>query len=162
MAVTLFPKKITTQTMGLKPDVLEEIAAEAKGKQVSVLRVWGIVSGMTPGVSQFGNFMKFTGELAAINLITMDEARSQALLLPGVAEGVVASLYNKASKDGGSAQIGIEVAVEENISAKGGTKFRYIVKPLFEYKGDDALAEMAKQLPVLVPVKALTAKTGKK
>lgn len=162
MAVTLFPKKITTQTMGLKPDVLEEIAAEAKGKQVSVLRVWGIASGATPGVSQFGNFMKFTGEFAAINLITMDEARSQALLLPGVAEGVVASLYNKAAKDGGSAQIGIEVAVEENISAKGGTKFRYIVKPLFEYKGDDALAEMAKTLPAPVMVKVLTQKAAKK
>lgn len=162
MAVTLFPKKITTQTMGLKPDVLEEIAAAAGGKQVSVLRVWGIVSGMTPGVSQFGNFQKFTGELAAINLITGDEARSQALLLPSVAEGVVASLYNKAAKDGGSAQIGIEVAVEENISAKGGTKFRYIVKPLFEYKGDDALAEMAKSLPAPVMVKALTKKADKK
>lgn len=150
MAVTLFPKKITTQTMGLKPAELETIAQERSGTQVPVLRVWGIVSGAKGGVSQFGNFIAFSGEFGALNLITGDEARSQTLLLPSVAEGVVASLFVKASKDGGSAQIGIEVAVEENLSAKGGTKFRYIVKPLFEYKGDDAMAELAKQLPTPV------------
>ena len=162
MAVTLFPKKISTATMGLKPAQLEEVAAAAKGKQVPVLRVWGIVSGASGGVSQFGTFIKFTGELAGLNLISGDEARSSALLLPPVAEGVVKSLYDKAAKDGLAAQIGIEVCVEENISAKGGTKFRYIVKPLFEYKGDDALAEMAKLLLAPVFVKGLTDKGGKK
>lgn len=162
MSVQLFPKKITTQTMGLRPSDLEAVAAEGKGKPVPVLRVWGIVSSATPGTSQFGTFFKFGGEIAAINLISKDEARSQALLLPTVAEGVVLSLFNKAAKDGGSAQIGIEICVEENISAKGGTKFRYAVKPLFEYKGDDALAEMAKTLPTPVYVKALTDKSAKK
>lgn len=148
--------------MGLKTSQLEEIAVGAAGTQVPVLRVWGIVSGMKSGVSQFGTYQRFTGEIAAINLVTQDEARSQALLLPAVAEGVVASLFAKASKDGGSAQIGLEIAVEENVSAKGGTKFRYVVKPLIEYKGDDALAAMAKTLPAPTFVKSLTAKPVKK
>jgi hypothetical protein len=162
MSVQLFPGKISTQTMGLKPSDLEAAAATSKGKAVPVLRVWGIVSSATPGTSQFGQYTKFGGELAAINLINGDEARSQNLLLPGVAEGVVKSLFDKAAKDGGAAQIGIEVCVEENISAKGGSKYRFTVKPLIEYKGDDALAEMAKALPAPVLVKALTAPAGKK
>lgn len=148
--------------MGLKPSELEVVAADGKGKPVPVLRVWGIVSTAVSGTSQFGNYIKFGGELAAINLVNGDEARSQSLLLPQVAEGVVKSLFDKAAKDGGSAQIGIEICVEENISAKGGTKFRYTVKPLFEYKGDDALAEMAKSLPAPVVLRALTNKAAKK
>lgn len=162
MGITLFPKKISTQTMGLNTPELETVAAAGKGKSVPVLRVWGIVSDIKPGVSQYGPFIRFNGTIAAINLITGDEARSSSLLLPGLAEGVVKSLFDKASKDGGSAQIGIEISVEENVSAKGGTKFKYIVKPLFEYKGDDALSEMAKSLPAPVFVKSLTAPPAKK
>lgn len=165
MGITLFPKKISTQTMGLKMAQCEEIAESNQGKAVPVLRVWGIASSKTAGVTQFGPYLKFSGEFAALNYVTGEEARSQGLLLPAVAEGVVASLVDKAAKTGGQAQIGIEITVEYNNSAKGGTKFKYGVTPLFEYKGDDALAEMAKQLPTPKLLKALpdsTAKTGKK
>jgi hypothetical protein len=161
MGITLFPKKISTQTMRLQTTVLEACCAGQK-KPIPVLRVWGIVSTAVPGTSQFGNYYKFGGELAAINLITGEEARSQFLLVPGVAEGVVKSLFDKAAKNGGAAQIGIELCVEENLSAKGGTKFKWVVLPLFEYKGDDALAEMAKQLPAPVFVKALAEPKVKK
>lgn len=146
--------------MGLRPSELEAICS-GRDKPVAVLRVWGIVSSATPGVSQYGNFIRFGGEIGALNLISGDEARSQALLVPQVAEGVVKSLFDKAAKDGGAAQIGIELCVEENISAKGGTKFRWMVKPLFEYKGDDALSEMAKMLPAPVFTKTLPPKAKK-
>lgn len=155
MSITLFPKKISTATMGLRPSDLEALCA-GKTKPIAVLRVWGIASTATPGTSQYGNYVKFGGEFGAINLVSGDEARSQNLVLPGVAEGVVKSLFDKAAKDGGAAQVGIEVCIEENLSTKGGTKFRWTVKPLFEYKGDDALSEMAKMLPAPVYVKALT------
>jgi len=141
--------------MGLRPSDIEEICA-GKTKPVAVLRVWGIASVATPGTSQYGNYVKFGGEFGAINLVSGDEARSQALVLPGVAEGVVKALFDKAAKDGGAAQVGVEICAEENISAKGGTKFRWVVKPLFEYKGEDALSEMAKMLPAPVYVKPLT------
>jgi hypothetical protein len=142
-----FLKKITTQTMGFQTRQLEVTAEEHQPKPVSIMRVWGMVSGKTPGVSQYGPYMKFTGEIAALNLITGDEARSQALLLPGIAEAVVISLFDRATKEGGSAQIALEVTVTYNNSAKGGTKFAYGVKPLVEFKGEDALSVMAKQLP---------------
>lgn len=147
MGITLFPRKISTQTMGFNVTILEQVAEANKGKITPVLRVWGIVSAKKPGVSQFGPYQKFSGEIAAINLITGEEARSQELLLPGVAEGIVSSLFDKAAKEGGTAQIAIEISVEYNDSAKGGTKFRYGVKPLIEYKAEDALSAMAKDLP---------------
>jgi hypothetical protein len=158
MAVSLFPKKISTATMGLTTKQLEEVAAAADPKPVSVMRVWGVVSGRQPGVSQFGNYVKFTGEIAAINLVSSEEARSQALLLPSAAETIVSSMFDKASKEGGTAQIALEITVLVNKSAKGGTKFSYGVKPLIEFKGDDALAAMAKTLPAPILIKGLTKK----
>jgi hypothetical protein len=156
MSITLFPKKLSTQSMGLSSEVLESVASQCKGKAIPVLRVWGIVSTATPGASQYGPFIKFGGEIAGMNLITGEEARSQTLLLPGVAEGIVKSLFDKAAADGGAAQIGIEISVEENTSTKGGLKYKYVVKPLFEYIGDDALSVMAKSLPAPKLFKALT------
>jgi hypothetical protein len=158
MSITKFPKKITTATMGFNVATLEAVAADNKGADTSVLRVWGIVSGKKPGTSQFGNYIKFTGEIAAMNLITGEEARSQELLLPAVAEGIVNNLFEKAAKDGGTAEIGLELTVAFNNSAKGGTKFSYGVKPLIEYKGDDALSAMGAKLPAPKLVKALTKK----
>jgi len=143
----LFLKKVTTATMGFTTHALEEIAAASQPKTVSVLRVWGIISGREPGTSQFGQYMKFKGEIGALNLVDGSEARAQAVLLPQIAETVVNSLFDKAAKDGGSAQIALEITVEFNASQKGGTKFRYGVKPLIEFKGEDALAVMAKTLP---------------
>jgi len=143
----LFLKKVTTATMGFTTHSLEEIAAASQPKTVSVLRIWGIVSGREQGTSQYGQYMKFKGEIGALNLVDGTEARAQAVLLPQIAETVVNSLYDKAAKEGGSAQIGLEITVEFNNSAKGGTKFRYGVKPLIEFKGEDALSVMAKQLP---------------
>jgi len=158
MAITLFPKKISTATMGFNVTTLEAVAAENKESATPVMRVFGIVSGKTPGVSQFGSFIKFTGEIGAINLLTGDEARSQALLLPAVGETVVNNMFEKAAKNGGTAEIALEITVSYNNSAKGGTKFSYGVKPLIEYKGDDALSAMASKLPAPKLVKALPKK----
>lgn len=151
----LFLKKVTTATMGFTTRGLEAIAEASKPKTVSVLRVWGIVSGREPGTSQFGNYMKFKGEIAALNLASGEEARSQSLLLPQIGETVVNSLFDKAAKDGGTAQVALEVTVEFNDSQRGGTKFRYGVKPLIEPKGEDALTIMAKQLPVPAMLKGI-------
>jgi len=86
----LFLKKVTTATMGFTTRGLEAIAEANKPKAVSVLRVWGIVSGMESGTSQFGNYTKFKGEIAALNLVSGEEARSQSLLLPQIGETVSA------------------------------------------------------------------------
>ena len=142
-----FPKKINTQSVGLALAQLEGIAKEADPKAVPVMRVWGMVHAKTPGVSQFGSYIKFSGEFGALNLVNGEEFRSQNLLLPQVGEAVVNSLFERAAKDGGVAEVGLDVCVEFNNSAKGGTKFRYVVKPIVEFKGDDALSVMAKRLP---------------
>lgn len=148
MGISLFPKKISTSTMGLSATALTDAALSAEG-YVPVLRVWGVVSGRTPGVSQFGNYIKFNGELGALNILTNEEARSQACVLPTQAETIVNSIFEKATKDGGVAQIAVEIGVTENKSGKAGAKYMYVVKPLIEYKAEDALSQMAKDFPAV-------------
>jgi hypothetical protein len=155
-----FLKKISTSTMGLTVRELEAAAEANKPKALPVLRIWGIVSNRKAGVSQYGNYTKYTGEIAAINLLTGIEARSQELLIPAIAESVVNKLFEGAAKDGGTAQIALEITVTFNppkTENSNFTKFTYGVKPLIEFKGEDALTAMAKQLPP-----PATVKTGKK
>lgn len=164
MSITLFPSKITVNSMGFALKELEAIAETGAGKPVSIMRVFGIVSDRKQGTSQFGVYTKFSGELAAVNLSTGEEARSQAMCLPSAAEGVVNSMFDKAAKEGGTAQIALEITVEyrkpktENANF---TKFAYGVKPLIEFKGDDALSAMAKLLPAPTMIKGLAIEAPK-
>lgn len=152
-----FPKKISMQTMNLPVRGLEEVAEKNQQSPTSVLRIWGIVNDRKGGVSQYGPYNKYHGEFAALNLITGEEARSSDLLIPGVAETVVNKLFESAAKEGGTAQIALEITVTYNPPRSANstfTKFSYGVKPLVEFKGEDVLSIMAKQLP---PPTGLTA-----
>jgi hypothetical protein len=142
-----FLKKLSVQQSGLKITVLEQAAADHKESPVAVLRVVGIVSGKSAGQSQYGPYIKFQGEFSGVNLLTGEEYRAPGLLLPAVGEAAVNSLYERAAKTGGTAEIALDVTVEYNDSKAGGTKFRYGVKPLIEFKGEDVLSRMLKALP---------------
>lgn len=152
----LFLKKITCKEMGLKTRQLEQSAEEAKPKALSVLRIWGIVNKRTPGISTINQtpYTVYGGEFAAINLLDGNEARSQSCILPAIAETVINKMYEGASKDGGgSAQIALEVTVTYNppkTENSNFTKFQYGVKPLMDFKGEDAMSAMAKALPAPV------------
>ena len=155
-----FLKTISTAKLGLTVRPLEEVAEANKPKAVSVMRVWGIVSGRKPGISQFGSYTKFSGEIAAINLLTNEEVRSQELLLPQIAETMINKIFEGSAKEGGSAQFALEVTVTYNppkTENSNFTKFCYGVKPLIEFKGEDALSAMAKALPAPSGTPALTA-----
>jgi hypothetical protein len=159
-----FLKAVSVAKVGLTVRPLEAVAEQNKPKPVSVMRVWGIVSGRKSGMSQFGAYTKFSGQIAAINLLTGDEYRSQDLLLPGIAEAVVNKMFEGSLKEeNGSAQFALEVTVVYNppkTENSNFTKFSYGVKPLIEFQGEDALSMMAKQLPA--PAKQLSAPEGKK
>jgi hypothetical protein len=153
MSITLFPKKITPKTMRLRPQQLNEIAEKNPNAETPILRVWGVlnVADRKSGTTALGTYVEYGGEIGAINLITGEEARSQKLILPQVAETVTEALLSKAVKVGAaSVQIGMDIAVEFNEAGKqrGGNTYKYVVLPLVEVSGDDALAAMLNEFPV--------------
>lgn len=152
-----FLKTLSTAKLGLTVRPLEVVAEAHKPDPISVMRVWGIVSNRKPGVSQYGSYTKFTGEFAGLNLLNGEEYRAQELLLPAIAESVVNKMFEGAAKESqNAAQISLEVTVTFNPPKTENstyTKFVYGVKPLIDFKGEDALSAMAKQLPPPVVTK---------
>jgi len=161
-------KKITMRTMLLSTEQLEEIATKNKGKDTSVLRVYGRVSSSTTAASSFTdngearNYLKFGGEFEAINLFAEDaenaKARSQGLILPSEGEYVVAKFLETARKQDpkGSAEFGLEITVSHHTPPKGnkGYCFKYGVKVLGETPTEDSLSLIGAKFGAVV-------KTGK-
>lgn len=141
--------------MKLSPVRLNDLARQFPDQEIGILRVWGIISDRKQGTSQFGPYCKYRGELAAINLVSGEEARSQELVLPTVGESVVESLWAKNVKVGGKTlQFGLEITISFNpaADARGGNAFTYGTRPLVEVLAQDALSQMALTLEFPEPV----------
>jgi hypothetical protein len=158
-------KKITARDMGLTVKVNEAAAEASKPKPVSVLRVWGIVSGRKDKTTDIGTCTEFSGEIAGLNLLDGEQARSSKMFLPAIAETFLNKVFEGAAKDGGTAQFALEVTViykaprSENSNF---TKFEYGVKPVMEFDGEDALSVMAKSLPAPKMLSLTDKSKGKK
>jgi len=139
-----YVKKITMRTVGLDTDTLEQTAIANPKKEISVLRVYGRVSGVVSAQSSFSDngepkfYQKFTGEFEAINLLATEiseaKVRSQALILPPDAEYVIQSQLGAARKADpkSSIEFGLEITVLHHTPPKGGKgyQFKYGVKVL--------------------------------
>ena len=144
MGSVIFQKKLTMATVGLQTRGLEEVS---KGQRdVSVARVIGFITGMESKSSDLGPYIAFKGEFEATNLLTEQVYRSGAMILPGVAEIPLVSEVASAAP-GSRVKFALDVTVTENISSKGGTKFKYGVRSLMEPSKDDDLTKLAKALP---------------
>jgi hypothetical protein len=150
-----FLKKITVKTLGLDSRVLDKIAEGLGSKSISIARMWGEVTGTKVGKSDLGEFMRYIGKFAGVNLTeeVPEEARAQELILPAIANNIVQSVYEAAiPKDGKeneivSAMFALEITITENTSGKGGHRYIYGVKPLIKFESEDILTKMAKEFP---------------
>lgn len=143
-----YAKKITAAVMGIGPEVAEKIVKE-RGT-TAVLRVYGFAKSYKEEVSAFGgNYKRFVGEFAAKNLLTGDEARSESLILPPVAEMYVAEGTDMASKENAKYKFGLDLTVQENKSSKGGQKFKYGVRTLVKNDFTDPLTELGDSLTTI-------------
>lgn len=141
-----YVKKITVSTVGLDTKQLEEIASENKGN-IPVVRVFGRVDSMENGQSQFNSFIRFRGEMEAVNLIDGTIWRSRATILPEIAEQNLQDIVSKAD-EGASIDFALDITVSYYDSTKGGNKFRYGVTTVLDSgKAEDPLAKMRASLP---------------
>ena len=137
--------KITVASMGLKTAQLEKVAQGSEGV-TPVLNVYGFLSDMEAGESTFGTYTKFKGEIEGANLLTGELFRSGVLILPSIAETPLVNEMSSIDK-GEKLKFALEIGVQENVSKKGGTRFKYAVKPLIEMSQDDELSKMRLALP---------------
>jgi len=150
-----YPRKITTSSIGLETSEMEKLAADHGKAPISVARVYGRIASYETETSQFGNaYRRFKGEFEAVNLITSDVYRAQAMILPDTADTALMTQYEiaraKADKEGPCiVEVGVDLTIEQFSSSKGGVKFRWGCKPLREPSEDDSLSRLGKEFGAL-------------
>lgn len=140
--------KITVASIGAqpKPHSVEE------GEKRAICVFYGEARSSKIGQTQFGDFLKFSGNFGAVNMKTGERFRSGSLILPAIMENILDSAIKETE---GAVQFAIEVGVK--YSEKGNTGYEYTVRPLLEPSENDPLLMLESKVGQLVKLPALAA-----
>lgn len=149
--------KLSPKTCGCEP---KKVAANLKndGDSAPLLALFGNVTGVKSGESNFGPWLKFVGSIAAQNLITGEFFRSGAAFLPEVATQLLLPAVESAE---GAVQFGFQIDIKKDEASSVG--YQYTVKPLLPMETSDPLLLMASEIesnfPVALPAPENVAET---
>lgn len=116
-------RKITVKAvMGENPDVEKLIKKD--GKRMDLCRIYGILRRFKPDESDKGAFVRFYGQVKAINLVTGEIFEAGQVILPGQAQDALYGAMD--GVEGARVQFGIKVGVKYDASAI--TKYTYTVE----------------------------------
>lgn len=134
-------RKITIRDVFGKIDIEELLKAE--GKALKLVKVLGFCRKAVPGSSSMGDFVKYQGSFAAVNVQTGEEFRSGAMILPGVVQDL---LLGALAGDVEEVEFGFIIGIRYDADAIA--KYVYEVESLIAPKESDPLEMLAKQLNV--------------
>lgn len=143
-------KKLTNSTVGLDTRAMEKLVED--NEIHSVARFYGSIVSSEEDVSDFGSFVAFYGKFEAENLITGTKYRAGKMILPEICSSVLLPYFQDSKKNEPSSDVvfALEITVEPNMSKKGGTRFKWGCKTLFEPVGEDSLTRLAASLPKMI------------
>lgn len=138
-----FINVITTKSLGINLE-------KAKTLEVPLYRVIALLSGAQVMSTNYGESIKFNGEIEVTVYETGEMVKGFAIYFPGVAEAVV----NAALKEGSSIQIALEIGAKPSVyTVKEGEEpsttavgYEYTVKVLSELVESTALSEFTASL----------------
>ncbi|RJP44495.1 hypothetical protein C4587_01790 [Candidatus Parcubacteria bacterium] len=142
--MTELVKKITAK--GIVPDLAERVKTpgdlyDADEKTIvatPVFHVYGLARKYDAERSQYGEYLRFTGDFEAVNLKTGEVHRAGSMILPDIAENVLAGAMN--TEGAQAVQFALEIGVKPSKSPVG---YDYTVKPLVENReAEDALTTL--------------------
>lgn len=142
---------------------LSSIGAQPKSKSVEyahpIAMIFGEASRTEIGQTTYGEFVRFRGNFAGVNLSTGEKFRAGAMILPPLIQDILAAAVDQAD---GPIQFGLEIGVKP--SEKGNTGYEYTVRPLLEPEENDALMLLESKLTPLLSLAAPDTKpaSGKK
>jgi len=108
-------------------------------------RIFGRADSVVTKATNYGDYLRFTGSIKAINE-EREEAFSSTLILPSPADTMLAdALLNDTEKMGVTFAFDIVLRAmpKKNETDRG---YEFIVKPLMDTKSDDPLAQLQKKL----------------
>lgn len=136
-------RKITTKLVsgGVDFDAL----VKSESKREDLLKVWGIANRAKPGSSEYGDYVRFSGQFRATDLRTGAEYASGSCILPGVAQDLLAGALDKEEAE--SVQFAFMVSVRYEPSAV--VKYVYEVESLLPIADSDPIQLLTNQLKQL-------------
>ena len=138
-----FLKKISTAKLGFEKAQIRELC---KNEPARLYQVYGIATGSVSGITDMGDFTKFTGQFEVSNLVTGEISRSAQLFLP---ESVSALLESQLKTESTSDTFkGVQFAFEIGAiyTKDSATEYEYTTKNLMPDSETDVLSSMRKQL----------------
>lgn len=122
---------------------------KAPSKDVNLMRVVGIATGVKSGESNYGPWQAMRGQFQATCLETGEIFRSGVCILPGVAQDLlIPQLYGTDTK---GVEFGMEIGIRPSEVPIG---YEYTCNPLFQMD-NDPLANVLMRLPEVEQRKAL-------
>lgn len=134
-------KKLTTKTLIGRVDP-SKIDVKTP---LHLYTITGIIRGMKPGTGQYGDYVAFLGDFAAVVPGEKEVKRSSKCFLPPVVEQQVLSAFRDAKTGNANAEMefGIKVLAKKNDTPIG---FEYIVEPTMKVQESNRLAELLKAI----------------
>lgn len=139
-------KKLSLKSIIGKPDVK---ALHESGKAIDLFTVGGRLSGKKTGVSQFGEWVAFTGSVGAVRHSDGVEFRGAELFLPEVAEAYVLPVVDDAK--GQPVDFAFIIGIEPMTKPSGELSYSYTVKPIVAADAVDPMAELMNKMRANVP-----------
>lgn len=141
----LLNKVTIKNVLGKKPNG----ALLGDAQEFDIMTVYGTVKDSKPGVHTFGDgkeslYIKFFGDIRAVRSSDGVEFRSREVILPNLAEGVLAPVVEGLDKDAGeSVRFAFQIGMRKAETATG---YEFTAEPLVESEEHDPLKDFRAQL----------------
>lgn len=119
---------------------LEELLKQ-KNKSIELMDVYGLARKVLPEESHLGPYIKFRGAFKAVNLQTGEAVQSGALILPGMAEELLAGAF---SDDTTEVKFGFRIGVK--YAPDTAAKYTYTVVSLTSPAENDPIVALENQI----------------
>jgi hypothetical protein len=147
-------RKITVKSVMGKDFVYMKDTDLVKKKKADLMRVYGCVTTIKPGSSDYGPFVRFVGEFKAVNVITGEMFVSPAAILPRFLEEQVAGAC---SPENLPVTFGFDIGIKLAVDSKSGIdKYEFTASPVLIPKSSNAmiaLEETMAQKALPAPIK---------
>lgn len=134
-------KKVTVK--GVVGDPKNIAKQHENNAQVPLVRVYGLATEFKAKNSEYGDYILFSGQFEATNLLTGEVYRSGSMILPPVAEGPLHGALE--NTEGTSVQFAYEIGLRVDEEMIRGYEFN--VKSLIPDDDHDPLSQLRAQLP---------------
>lgn len=143
MEKKLTPKKIMGKTLS-KDQFFGD--GDAVGTEVAIFNIAGIARMMEPGETDFGPYVEYIGDFAAVRRDTGEMIQARRMIMPEVlSDALVNALMPVEGVAATPVQFAFEIGVRRSSEEKGGRGYEFTCRPLLAPVESDQLADLQKR-----------------